>query len=94
MIDDRWLICPLCGWGKKYKTEKKTKSLNVVDPESGPFIDHRDLSGGRGSGFARIYVELLEDIKNNPEYEELIDGLRDNCLKILDIIGTGEAANE
>ncbi len=86
-MEDRWLVCPFCGWGKKYKTARQTNTLDRVELTTGPLIDHRDISGGRGSGFPRTHVETLQDIKDRPEYKELINGLRMQCLHILEIIG-------
>lgn len=87
MPDDRWLVCPLCGWGKKYKTDRKTNTLNRVELTAGPLIDHRDISGGRGSGFPRISFETLNAIKKQAEYQDLVNGLRKQCLEILTILG-------
>lgn len=94
MSDNRWLVCPFCGLSRKLiksgieakKSLKVIKGLpkfDVVDPTSGVFIDYRDITGGRGSGFPRIDFETLEQIKNNPEYEDLILQLRSHCDKIL-----------
>jgi hypothetical protein len=88
MHDDRWLVCPFCGWGKKYVTSRQTNVLDKIIPESGPFIDHRDISGGRGSGFSRMYIETLKEIKDRPEYEELINGLRKQCVEVLKILNS------
>jgi len=83
--DNRWLICPFCGWGKKYKSKKGVAKLNVVSPNSS-FIQHRDMSGGRGSGFKSLYMESILDIKDDPEYKNLLLGLKDHCKEILEAL--------
>lgn len=87
MSDDRWLLCPCCGWGKKYQTERQINRLDRIEPKTGPFIDHRYIGGGKGSGFPRESFETLEEVKNLSEYQELISGLREQCKKILNILG-------
>jgi len=86
MKDDRWLICPFCGWGKKLKTARQTNTLNRVEPDTGPFIDHRDIQGGRGYGFPRMFFETLGEIKNKEEYQDLISGLKRQCLEVLKVL--------
>lgn len=96
--DDRFLVCPFCGMNRKLiksgtNTEKiidqikPPSKLDVVDIETRPFIDHRDISGGRGSGFPRVSFETLAQVKDWPEYADLIEGLKRQCHAVLKLLG-------
>ena len=98
MADNRWVVCPLCALNRKLiKSGLESKKpisevkgavrFDKVDPETAPFIDIRDVSGGRGSGFPRIDYMTLAHVKDDPEYKDLIAQIRAQCHKILEVIG-------
>lgn len=97
MADDRWLVCPFCGMSRKLiksGTEAKkplsevkgVPRFDVVNPKDSPFIDIRDVSGGRGSGFPRIDYKSLESVLDDPEYADLIEQLYSHCTTILAVL--------
>lgn len=99
MADDRWVVCPLCALNRKLiksgmdskkpiKEIKGAARFDKVDPRTAPFIDIRDISGGRATGFPRIDFKTLEEVKDDPEYRDLVNQIRTQCELILHVIGT------
>lgn len=86
MNDNRWLVCPFCGWGKKFVTKKGRARLDRILPGEGGFIDFRDISGGRGSGFPRVTTITLKEAQEQPDYMDLIIQLRNQCNSILQVL--------
>lgn len=101
MKDNRWIVCPMCGRGRKLlPAGKERASFVVLNPHHAPCIDFRDISGGRGSGFPRIGTMTIEEMKEDPEkYMAILVEMREQAQSILDAIGeiddTGyEVSNE
>lgn len=97
MSTAEYLVCPYCGMNRVLQklgtnakrpltTIKGRSRLNVVDPHTGPFIDIRDISGGKGSGFKRIDFHTLVEVKNDPAYADLVKQLKEHSQLILDIL--------
>ena len=101
-----YIVCPLCGLNRKLNKSGINSSKPIrgsiegagarfdrIDPRSSPFIDIRDMTGGRSSGFPRVGFSTLEDVmrdvrtQNGSGYTDLIDQLRMKCKDILSVIG-------
>jgi hypothetical protein len=92
--------CPICGWhhvpikkgskrllrGEAVDGQERVFTFEKINLEKDAFLSVR-LAGGRGKGFREIgKIRLQEAIEKNL-YPELIMGLKNQCQKILEIIG-------
>jgi len=91
--------CPLCGWhwtleskgskrlqrGEDAAFPKGKFNFNKFDPKEEKFISLREAQG-RGKGLPEINMIKLADAMNDPEYNELVSSLRDQCYAILKIL--------
>jgi len=77
---------------EKIYTLKGRISFGQGDPETAPFVDIRDSGKGRGYGWPRVEEECktLAEIKDDPDYADLVSKIRLQCKKILEIIGEEE----
>lgn len=100
----RFVCCPLCSWSHKlYKTDTfvTLKSQRVgeakgwfkfdsgkKDLKTAPFIDVRDVSGGRGRSLRRIAEECLtlKEAMDKEEYRDVIKSLKTQISKIQKIL--------
>lgn len=90
MKDDRWVVCPLCGRGRKLLPGNKGQvSFSSVDPKTAPCMDFRDISGGYGSGFPRIGTMSIEEMKQSGDtrYMELLAEIKGQAERIVEAIG-------
>ena len=79
-------MCPLCLMNQMM--DKKNKGLMeyrkwAIDSE---FIQLRDVTGGRGSGFPKVDSMSLHDasLAGNADYDEIIKRMKEQLLTILD----------
>jgi len=93
------VVCPLCGWhhpiehkgsmrlqrGEDATLPKGKFSFNRFDPKEKTFISIRECQG-RGKGLPEINTIKLSEAMKDPEYEELIASLKDQCYSILKIL--------
>jgi hypothetical protein len=97
MKEGIFVVCPFCGLNRKLNktglwaeirgvdiTTKKETRFDRLDPETAPFIDFRDCSGGRGKGYPRIRTLTIKE--SYPEYAWLIIQVRDQILKVADVL--------
>lgn len=99
--------CPCCGWSHKlFKTGKAAIERNKpiltvkgwfkfdsgkMDMNTAPFIDVRDMTGGRGRGLYRIPEECLtlKQAMQREKYQEIIESLRNQIKQIEKILKVG-----
>ena len=84
MAEIQYLTCPMCGMNKPLrKYVEGDLKLTDIDVETLSFIQIRE-GGGRGSGFRRIGGLTIDEVKQMPEYQELLEQLREQCNKIIE----------
>lgn len=91
--------CPVCGWshpiehkgsmrlqrGEPAGQPKGAFLFNKVDPEQSAFISIRECRG-RGKGLPEIDKITLQEAMKDPEYQDLISSLQNQCYKILKML--------
>ena len=79
------VICPLCFWNARMEGKKGLVEYRKWKPDS-DFIQFRDYSGGRQSGFPKVDVINLHDAvtAGNPSYDEVINRMKEQVLIILE----------
>lgn len=91
--------CLLCGWhhpiehkgsmrlqrGESADLPKGRFTFEKFDPKEEKFISIRECRG-RGGGLPEIDTIKLSEAMKDPEYEELIASLRNQCYSILKIL--------
>ena len=102
MANAEWVKCPLCGWHwkrihtgrhagehKQLKEPKGEFTFKKGNPEEDAFISIRNLPGGRGNpdSFKEIEKITLKEAKDMPEYQDLINSLKQKIKIIEKIIG-------
>lgn len=83
-----YLACPLCGFNRALKkySEGKIKLTNIDFDRF--FVVVTRKGGGLGSGFFRIDEKSfkLKELKDMPEYQSLLDQIREQAKKILKVL--------
>jgi len=80
-----YVACPMCGMNKSLKRYRDGRAgMTSIDLNRFYVLVTR-VGGGRGSGFYRIDEKslLLSELKNNPEYADIVGQIREQCEKIL-----------
>jgi len=91
--------CLLCGWhhpiehkgskrllrGEDASMPKGMFTFNKGEPGESTFISIRECRG-RGKGLPEVEKITLKEAMSDPEYQELITSLQDQCMKILKIL--------
>ena len=99
-VERTFLCCPMCAMSRKFdksghEAERQNKPLDTIkgrahfgkfDIDDSFLIQVRNCSGSRGSGFPVIGGYTLDQVKNMPEYQELIMELKDTCQRILEAL--------
>lgn len=83
-----YFSCPLCGFNRplnKYLSGD-VKFINIDLDRFNVLVTR--VGGGLGSGFFRVDEKsfLLREVKQMPEYRELLDQLKEQCTKILEVL--------
>jgi len=92
--------CPICGWhhvpvkkgskrrlrGEAIDGQERVFSFEKVNPDKDAFLSVR-LAEGRGKGFRAVGKITLQEALEKNLYPELIISLKNQCQKILEIIG-------
>jgi len=102
MAEGYWIVCPFCGlsrkidktgayakrYGKEITSKKERIRFDKLNPEEAVFIDVRETGLGRGAGFPRIneLCKTIKEAKDNPEYKEFIEQIKNQILKIQKIL--------
>lgn len=95
--------CLVCGWYRPLERKGTDRILrgqtadrqyvfdyNHIDLEASPFISFREAQG-RGKGFPQVGALTLRQALKDPEYKELIGGLKTQCYNILKMITEEES---
>jgi hypothetical protein len=96
-IEALFLSCPVCGFSRKLDksgrwAKLRNKEIDTVkgrvhfgnfDLDDSYLIQIRNVSGGRGAGFPTVGGYRLDQVKNMPEYADLIRELKEACQAIL-----------
>jgi len=80
--------CPLRGWhwALEAKGSKRLQRGESADlPKGEKFISLRECQG-RDGGLPEINATKLSEAMNDPEYEELIASLKNQCYSIFKIL--------
>ena len=86
MAQVEYLTCPICTFNRPLrKYVEGDLKLTDTDVETLLFIQVRE-GGGRGSGFRRIGGLTIDEVKQDPQYSELLEQLREQCTKILEVL--------
>jgi len=97
LVEREFLCCPVCAMSRKLEksgreAKRRNKEVDIIkgrahfgnfDLDDSFLIQRRDCSGSRGSGFPLIGGYTLEQVKDMPEYQELVAELRQTCQNIL-----------
>jgi len=91
--------CPLCGWHHPFTRTgiKRVQRGEVADQPKGNFVFLTNELGeltfisirecrGRGKGLPEVEGITVAQAKDDPEYKELIESLRFQTFKILEIL--------
>lgn len=95
----KMIKCLLCGWhhaieskgskrlvrGKPVSESKGYFRFDKVNPEESALISVRECRG-RSGGLPEVSKITLTEAMNQPEYSELINSLRKQAYKILEIL--------
>ena len=84
-----FVTCPLCGFSRPAgKYLEGTVAFTNIDLNRMHVLSVR-RGGGRGIGVFRVDEDslLLEELKDVPEYQEVIDQIREQAKKVLEILG-------
>jgi hypothetical protein len=85
----KYVNCPLCGMNKpKNRYDTGSAKFDSIDLERMHIITIRK-GGGRGYGFHKVPEEslLLKEITDDAEYAEIIRQIKEQCFKILSVLG-------
>jgi len=79
-----YFVCPLCARNRPLKSKTKGRiKWDYVDLNTAPILQVRDDTGGRGSGFPLIASKTLAEILEDPQYAEILEGLRAQLLRLV-----------
>ena len=79
-----YFVCPLCARNRPLKSKTKGQiKWDYVDLNTAPILQVRDDTGGRGSGFPLIESKTLTEILEDPEYREILEGLKTQLIRLL-----------
>ena len=81
-------VCPLCGLNRVIeKRDKGRIRFDHVDLMNGLLLQER-ACGGRNSGFYldRDSSLTLPEVTSIPEYQDLLDQIKDQCRAILKVL--------
>lgn len=71
-------VCPLCAKASALKVFERDFDIATLE-----LLDVR-RTGGKGSGFYREYTQgTLQELRDDPEYKQVIQLIRDRCNEIL-----------
>ena len=80
-----YVACPMCGMNKSLKRYRDGRAgMTSIDFDRFHVVVTR-VGGGRGSGFYRIDEKsyLLGEIKDMPEYHDIVAQIKEQAQKIL-----------
>ena len=80
-----YVACPMCGMNKSLKRYRDGRA-GMTSIDFGRFhVIVTRVGGGRGSGFYRIDEKsyLLGEIKDMPEYQDIVQEIKDQAQNIL-----------
>ncbi len=97
LVERIFLSCPVCGMSRIFNksgrwAKLRNKEIDIVkgrvhygnfDLDDSFLIQRRDCSGSRGHGFPVIGGYTLEQLKDMPEYQQLVAELKQTCEAIL-----------
>jgi len=103
IVEGLFLSCPMCGFSRKLdksgrEARRHNKEIDTVkgrvhfgnfDLDDSFLIQIRDCSGSRGHGFPVTGGYTLEQLKDMPEYGEVVAELKRTCEAILDKLSSG-----
>jgi len=81
-------VCPLCRMFRSLKKKEDTPlSYDKFDVNNDNFIIEI-ATGGRGSGFYPTGKGMtLKQVKESGEYDELLEQIKEQCKRILKVLG-------
>lgn len=82
-----YFTCPLCGKSHPMKYKNSILRSDHLDIELGELLQVR-YAGGRGSGFYKdpSQSKTLLQVKEDPQYADLIEQIKTKCTKILRVL--------
>ena len=93
MVKVEYCVCPMCGRNRVVKTEKKGRiKWDLVEPLTAKILQVREqhprVKGGKCEGFTTVESDclMLEEMKDNPEYQDIIDGIKNQTLKLVETL--------
>ena len=87
--DSLYIACPLCGFNRPVgKYDTGAVKFSNMDLDVFHFLVTR-CGGGLGSGFFKVpeRSHILQEVKQMPEYNYLIEDMKLQLKKILEVLG-------
>ena len=85
-----YCVCPLCGRNRVIEAKEKGRiKWDHVEPLESKLLQVREqhprVLGGKSEGFTIVESECLtlEEMKRNPEYDDMVQGIKDQTLRIV-----------
>jgi len=90
MVKIEYCVCPLCARNRVLQSKKKGRiRWDLIDPLQSKLLQvreqHARVTGGSCEGFPIVESECLtlEEMMENPEYDDIIQGIKLQTLRIL-----------
>lgn len=88
-----YLVCPLCGRNRSFKSKKGFARWDYVDLLKAPFVMHRRQHsrepGGYCKGFVRIKggdLTVADIIASHPEWIDTLRAMKEQILRIVKVL--------